>query len=241
MQRASLARAGPGLMRIDVRPTAAAAAAWAASLIAAQLEAAVNQRGRGTLAVSGGRTPTAMLRELARAELPWSEILLFQVDERIVAMNDERRNLKQLLATFSASLLPQKNIHSMPVDRGPDENSAEQYFDDLCSAIGTPPQLDVVHLGLGNDGHTASLFAGDPAAASDRDVAISGIYQGLRRMTLTLRMLDRARQRIWLVTGSDKREIVSRFLDADAELVANHVRREDSIVVLDRAAAGEHA
>jgi 6-phosphogluconolactonase len=182
-----------------------------------------------------------MLHELAAAKLAWPQIHVFQVDERIVAMDDERRNMQAIIATLAALPIPAENLHAMPVDRGTPEVGAAQYFDDLCAVAGVPPCLDLVHLGLGGDGHTASLFPGDPAAASDHDVAVSGRYQGLRRMTLTLAMLNRARKRIWLITGSGKREILRRFLDADPELIASHVRRDESLVVLDREAAGETA
>jgi 6-phosphogluconolactonase len=228
-------------MEIEICATAAAAAARAAGLIAAQLRIAIDERGLATIALSGGTTPAAMLLELAATELAWPQIHLFQVDERIVAIDDARRNLQTISAALGNIPIPGENLHPMPVDSGLPEENAVQYFSDLCAVAGTPPCLDVVHLGLGNDGHTASLFSGDSTLASAGDVAISRSYQDLRRMTLTFNTLNRARQRIWLVTGPGKQQIVARFLDEDSEIVATQVRRDDSIVVLDRDAAGEPA
>jgi len=226
-------------MRVEVCPTSAAAAARAADFIAAELRAAVKDRGLGTVALSGGRTPELMMRALAAARLPWPQIHIFQVDERIVGDDDERRNMNTIRAAFGQSLIPVDNVHPMPVNSSPLESGAAQYSTDLGTMAGAQPSLDVVHLGLGEDGHTASLVAGDGALASDSDVAITGLYKGVHRMTLTLQVLDRARRRIWLVTGSSKRDIVRRFLDADPELVASRVRREAAILVLDDDAAGE--
>jgi len=225
-------------MQIEVCSTAAAAAERAAELIAAELRTAVDKRGRGTVALSGGRTPAVMLQNLAAAQLPWSRIHIFQVDERIVAEDDDRRNIKAILASFERCAIPAENLHPMPVSHGLAEDGLTEYLNDLREAAGTPPCLDVVHLGLGNDGHTASLFAGDAAVVSDGEIELSEIYQGLHRMTLTLKTIDRARQRIWLVMGSSKRDIARRFLDADPKLVASQVRRKNSIIVLDYDAAG---
>jgi len=226
-------------MQVEVYPDAAAAAARAASLIADSLAAAVADRGAGSAALSGGRTPTLMMQALALAALPWPQIHLFQVDERMVGASDSRRNLTAMNRAFRQCPLPPANLHAMPVEARSSAAGAARYSADLRRLAGTPPRLDVVHLGLGEDGHTASLVPGDAAVTSQGDVTLSGDYQGVRRMTLTLPLLNAARQRVWLVTGSAKREIVRRFLDGDSSLVASQVSRQDAYLVLDTTASGE--
>jgi len=225
-------------MGIDVRPTAAEAGARVASLIAAQMRASVVECGRGSLALSGGRTPEPMLRALGAAEIPWQQVHVFQVDERVVGHDDARRNLSAITAAFESSSVPAENVHGMPVDREPLQAGAEQYYTELCAYAGTPPRIDVVHLGVGEDGHTASLVAHDAALEADGDVAITAPYAGVHRMTLTLRALERAKFRVWLITGASKRRIVRRFLDGDPTIVASRVRREADVIVLDSDAAG---
>jgi 6-phosphogluconolactonase len=225
-------------MRVEVCATAADANRRAAELIADALRGAVHERGRGVAALSGGRTPATMLQTLASSELPWTDVHVFQVDERVVGPADERRNLLGIGRALADSQLPATNLHGMPVDTTPVEAGAAQYCRELAAVAGEPPRIDVVHLGLGEDGHTASLVPGDPALAADLDVALSGPYQGTRRMTLTLPVIDRARTRIWLVTGDAKRDVVRRLLAAEPQLVASRVSREAAVAVLDRAAAG---
>jgi 6-phosphogluconolactonase len=225
-------------MQVDVRATAAEASQHAAELIAESLRAAARERGRAAAAVSGGSTPAAMLQALAASDLPWAAIHVFQVDERIVPAGDERRNLIEIERAFAAASQLRGHLHPMPVGSVPVESGAAQYCRDLASVAGEPPRLDVVHLGLGADGHTASLVPGDAALDAEADVAISGLYQGTRRMTLTLPIIDRARQVVWLVTGAAKRDVVQRFLAADPHLNASRVRRDAAVLVLDRAAAG---
>lgn len=226
-------------MQVEVYPDAAAAAARAASLIADSLEAAVAGRGDGSAALSGGRTPALLMQALASAALPWPQIHLFQVDERMVDVGDPRRNITAIKTAFRLCPLTPANLHAMPVEARSPEAGAARYSADLRRLAGTPPRLDVVHLGLGEDGHTASLVPGDDAVASEGDVTLTGDYQGVRRMTLTLPLLNLARQRVWLVTGSAKGEIVRRFLDGDPTLVASQVSRQNAFLVLDAAASGE--
>jgi 6-phosphogluconolactonase len=198
---------------------------------------AVAVRGCGTVAFSGGHTPADMFRVLAAATLNWAEVDIFQVDERIVGADDERRNLRAFRAAFANVGPPAARIHGMPVDDGPQEQAAEDYAETLNTIAGTPATLDVVHLGLGVDGHTASLFPGDAALRATADVALSGPYDGLERMTLTIDVLNRARMRVWLVTGASKQAVVRRLVDDDPAIVAHRIRRGDSILVLDRDAA----
>jgi 6-phosphogluconolactonase len=226
-------------MRVDVCATATEASQHAAQLIAEAMRAAARERGRAAAAVSGGTTPGAMLQALASSDLPWDVAHLFQVDERIVPDGDARRNLIGIERAFAGSPLPLGHLHPMPVGRVPISSGAAQYCRDLEAVLGDPPRLDVVHLGLGADGHTASLVPGDAALDAKTDVAISGPYEGTRRMTLTLRVIDRARRVVWLVTGAAKRDVVQRFLAEDAQLNASRVRRDAAVLVVDRAAAGE--
>lgn len=227
------------MIEVRVFPDAQAAAQAAASLIAAVARAAVNARGQALVAVSGGKTPAAMLRALASEAMPWSAVHLFQVDERVAPLGHADRNLTGITSNLIAALplLPVK-LHPMPVGIDDLDTAAEDYADTLEQAGGKPAILDVVHLGLGPDGHTASLVPGDPALdIVDRDVAMAGVYQGRRRMTLTFPILDRARRIVWLVTGADKSAMLQRLLAADATIPAGRVEQGNAIVIADAAAA----
>jgi 6-phosphogluconolactonase len=228
-------------MRVEVCATAADAGQCAARLIAEALRGAVLERGLGVAALSGGKTPELMLAALASSELPWANVHLFQVDERIVGDDDDRRNLTSIRRAFACSPLARENLHGMPVDTLPVEAGGAEYARQLAAIAGDPPRIDVVHLGLGDDGHTASLVPGDVTLEAEGDVTISRLYQGTRRMTLTLRALNRAARRVWLVTGESKRDVARRLLEQDSRLVASRVSPEAAVVVLDRAAAGERS
>lgn len=225
-------------MQIDICATTAEAGARAARLIADRLQIAVAERGVAALALSGGRTPAVMYAPLASARIAWAKIHLFQVDERLVSEDDERSNMKAIRAAFEG-VVAAGQIHAMPVTSASPARAAARYARELAAVAGTPAVLDVVHLGLGADGHTASLFAKDAAVDANGEVTLTGRHDGLRRMSLTLEALNRARSRIWLVTGRSKRDMVSRLLAGDQGLVASRIRREDSILVLDHAAAAE--
>ena len=177
-----------------------------------------------------------MLRALAREDVPWDRVHLLQVDERVAPYGDADRNLSAL----RESLTVPARVHPMPVERDDLDAAATHYADTLTSVAGSPPELDLVHLGLGGDGHTASLVPGDPVLdVGDRDVAITGPYQGRRRMTLTYPALDRARQVVWLVTGEDKAAMLARLCDGDATIPAGRVRAAQAAVFADHAAAAE--
>jgi 6-phosphogluconolactonase len=193
------------------------------------------------MAVSGGRTPWVMLRALADEDVPWEAVHVVQVDERVAPAGDPERNLTHLRESFlgQTSLRPEQ-IHAMPVEAPDLEVAAARYARTLQQISGSPPVLDLVHLGLGPDGHTASLVPGDPVLhVNDVDVALSATYQGRRRMTLTYPILNRSRRVLWLVTGADKVEMVARLYAGDVSIPAGRVRSDRAFVLADRAAAGQ--
>ena len=227
-------------MKVEVLADPEACARRAAELVAADARAAVQARGRFAFAVSGGHTPWQMLRALADEDVPWQAVHLFQVDERVAPAGDPDRNLTHIRESLLARVsLPPGHVHAMPVEEPDLAAGAARYARELESAAGTPPLLDLVHLGLGPDGHTASLVPGDPVLeASGSDVALSGVYQGRRRMTLTYPVLDRSRRVLWLVTGSEKVSMLPRLRAGDASIPAGRVRQERAVVLADRAAMG---
>ena len=226
-------------MHYDIFADDVAVAAAAARLIAAAARQAVESRGRFLMAVSGGKTPWAMLRDLAREDVPWAGVHVFQVDERIAPDGDPDRNLTHLHASLLGSApIPPENIHAMPVTVGDAAQGARQYEQTLATWCGRPPVLDLVHLGLGADGHTASLVPGDPVLdCDDRDVDVTGVYQQRRRMTLTFPVLDRARRILWLATGAGKAPMIERLLAGDAAMPAGRVAQTNAVLFLDAAAA----
>ena len=230
-------------IEIQILPDADSVAKEAAKLIAAKARAAVAARGRFVMAVSGGHTPWQMLRVLANEAVPWESVHVVQVDERIAPAGDRDRNLTHLQESLlEHAPLPAEQIYAMPVE-GPDlESAARNYARTLQQIAGTPPVLDLAHLGLGPDGHTASLVPNDPVLnINDRDVALTGIYQNHRRMTLTYPMLNRSRQILWVVTGAEKVGMLARLRNADVSIPAGRIRREEALVIADRAALGELA
>lgn len=230
-------------MRIEVCADAPAAARRAAALIAAAARESVAQRGRFALAISGGATPLPMLRFLAGEDVPWASVHLFQVDERVAPAGDPERNLTHLNAELLGAVpLPAGHFHAMAVEAGRLEDAAARYAADLREIAGSPAVLDLVHLGLGADGHTASLVPGDPVLLfTGDDVAVTGPYQGRRRMTLTYPVLDRARRILWLVTGPDKGPALERLRRGDPAIPAGRVRSDRAVILADLAAAGARA
>ena len=224
-------------MQIEILPDADSVAKAAAQVIAADARAAVAQRGRFLIAVSGGKTPWAMLRDLALEELPWSQVHFFQIDERIAPEGDPDRNLTYLRASLAVAPIPPENIHAMPVNSAGPEGGADAYEETLNEFCGNPPVLDLAHLGLGPDGHTASLIPGDPVlAVHDRDVALTGLYQGRNRMTLTYPMLNRSRKILWLATGVEKAPMIARLQDADPEIPAGMIEQKNALLLADASA-----
>lgn len=228
-------------MNLQVLNDAEAVANEAARYLAAFAREAVAARGRFLVAVSGGRTPWQMLRALAKEDVPWPVFHVFQVDERIAPAGDPDRNLTHLRESLlSHAPVPPENIHAMPVEEGDLEAAATSYSNSLRSLAGTPPVLDLAHLGLGADGHTASLVPGDPVlSVTDRDVALTGVYLKRRRMTLTYPALNRARRILWVVTGIEKQTMLRRLRAGDVAIPAGRIRHEDALVLADRDAASD--
>jgi 6-phosphogluconolactonase len=228
-------------MKIEIFADADSVAQEAAKFIAAEARAAIADRGRFVMAVSGGHTPWVMLRALAREEIPWDSVHLAQVDERVAPTGHPDRNLTHLHESLlEHATLPEEQIYAMPVESTDLEAAAKQYAATLAKIAGSPPVLDLVHLGLGPDGHTASLVPGEPVlGVNDADVAVTGIYQGRRRMTLTYPILNRARRVLWLVTGSEKTAMLVRLREGDPSIPAGRVNQERALVLADRAAAGK--
>lgn len=227
-------------MDIQVFSDADAVAVAAARVIAAEARGAVAVRGRFVLAVSGGRTPWQMLRALADEDVPWKGVHLVQIDERVAPAGHLDRNLTHIRESLleHAPLRPEQ-MHAMPVEETDLEAAAMNYAATLRQIAGAPPVLDLAHLGLGADGHTASLVPGDPVLkVSAADVAPTGVYQQRRRMTLTYPLLNRSRRILWLVTGSDKAAMLVRLCAGDASIPAGRVRQDRALVLADRAAAG---
>jgi 6-phosphogluconolactonase len=210
-------------------PDAPSLAARAAELVAARARAAVADHGRFTFAVSGGSTPWAMFAELAHHDLPWSSVELFQVDERVAPEGDPDRNLTHLRASLGAAPAA---VQAMPVTDTDLDSAAAQYGARL------PDRFDLIHLGLGPDGHTASLVPDDPVlGVTDRLVAVTEPYQGHRRMTLTYPALARADELMWLISGQDKRAPLTKLLAGDPSIPAGRVEARHSTILADAAAA----
>jgi len=226
-------------MTVEVLADADAVAHRAAAIIAAAARQAVAARGRFVVAVSGGRTPWVMLRALADLDLPWPDVHVFQVDERVAPAGDPDRNLTRLHESLlEHAPLRSEQIHAMPVETADLAAAAKRYAENLQRISGEPPVLDLAHLGLGPDGHTASLVPGDPVLnVTDSDVAFTGVYQARRRMTLTYPILNRSRSILWVVTGSDKMDALARLRDADAAIPAGRIERKNALILADRAAA----
>ena len=231
------ARAGG--LAVHVAADAAGAAAAAARRIAAAAREAVAARGRFVIAVSGGHTPWRMLEELAGLDVPWAGVRIAQVDERVAPSGDPDRNATHIQASLLARApLGRDQVLLMPVEETDLAAAARRYAEALAAAAGTPPVLDMVHLGLGPDGHTASLVPGDRALeVTDADVTLAGPYQGHRRVTLTYPALNRARHVLWLVTGPDKPAMLARLRNGDRGIPAGRIRTDVAEVFADAAAA----
>lgn len=227
-------------MRIHVVPSPEDAARRAAEWLRDEIARANAHRGRCLVALSGGRTPWRMLHDLRQLHVHWPALQVFQVDERAVGAADERRNARRIAELLVApEALASAQFHPMPVERADLDAAAAEYAQLLAAAGGgTPPVLDAVLLGLGADGHTASLVPGDPLLEETaRDVGVSVPYQGARRLSLTFRALNAARHRTWLVTGADKAAALASLWNGDASIPATRVERGASLIFADAEAA----
>jgi len=228
-------------MKQEILSTSDAVAARAAQIIASDARAAVAARRRFVMAVSGGRTPWQMLRALANEEMPWANVHVVQVDERIAPAGDKDRNLTHLCESLlSHAPIPENQIHAMPVEAADLDQACRDYTALLNSICGNPAVIDLTHLGLGPDGHTASLIPGDPVCeVHDAEVALTGLYQNRRRMTLTYPILNRSRHVLWVVTGAEKAPMLPRLLAGDAGIPAGPIAQANATLLADAPAAVE--
>jgi 6-phosphogluconolactonase len=228
-------------VKVEVYADAAAVARAAATVIAAEARSAEAARGRFVMAVSGGHMLWLMLRELALEDVPWKSVHLVQVDECVAPAGHPDRNLTRIEESLLRhSPLRADQVMAMPVDNADLVTAAAHYAQTLAQLAGASPVIDLVHLGLGADGHTASLVPGDPVLwVGDADVAVTQAHQGWRRMTLTYPILDRARSILWMITGSDKTEALRRLREGDTAIPAGRVRADHALALVDRMAAGE--
>jgi 6-phosphogluconolactonase len=216
---------------------APALATRTADLVEAWLAEAVDARGRATLAVSGGSSPKAFFAELAVRKLPWEHVHVFQVDERVAPPGGPERNLTGLEeALLARAPIPAGNVHPMPVDESDLAAAAGAYGDEIRAVVGAGGRIDVVHLGLGDDGHTASWPPGDPVVDATDDVAVVGPFNGRVRMTLTPPAVNRADRIVWLISGVAKAAALRGLLAGDPALPASRVRRHDVALLADGAA-----
>lgn len=225
-------------MKIHIEPDADRLALECAAWVGGQVRRGLAERDSFSLALSGGRGPLRMFEALARERVPWERVHLFQVDERVAPADSPARNfhaIRTLLVDRVA--IPAENVHPMPVEHDDLEAAARRYADTLEQVLGEERTLDLVHLGLGEDGHTASLFPGDPAGESGEPVIVSREEAGYRRLSLNYPLLSGARQRVWFVTGAAKSEVLVRAMDGDVAIPAGRVRREDTWFFADQAAA----
>jgi 6-phosphogluconolactonase len=228
-------------VKIEIFADVASVAGAAAAFVAAESRTAIASRGSFVAALSGGTTPWLMLRAFMREEVRWDAVQFVQMDERVVPAGDPDRNLTHLNEILLAETnLRAKQIHAMPVEWRDLEAGAVNYAQTIAALAGSPSVLDLAHLGLGADGHTASLVPGDSVLdVTEADVAVTGIYQSRQRMTLTYPILNRARRVLWLVTGTEKAKTLKRLQSGDLSIPAGRIRRDRAVVFADHAAAAE--
>jgi 6-phosphogluconolactonase len=225
-------------MKIEVFENPEQASLGAARFLAAEARESIVARGQFLAAFSGGISPWPMLEAWAGEKVPWENVQIGQVDERVAPADAPERNLPRLRKALQGSGLHSEQIHAMPVESTDLGSAVHNYALALQMIVGIPPALDLIHLGLGADGHTASLFPGDPVLeVVEADVALTRVWNGLRRMTFTLPMLNRARRLLWLVTGAEKAPVLASLVRGNASLPAGRVRQDNAILFADRAAA----
>ena len=204
------------------------------------------EKGLFTMALSGGSTPRRML-EIVREtdDVPWEQVHIFQVDERIAPLGHPDRNSVMISGSLLTQSFRNRNrlagLWLMPVETDDHEQAAARYQNQLEQITGQPATLDLILLGLGDDGHTASLVPGDPVLdVTDRDVAITANYRGRQRMTFTRPVIQRARKQLWLVSGANKKRALDQFLSNDSTIPASQVLGVDATVIVDQDAVPEN-
>jgi len=229
-------------MNVEVVADAEALAQRAVEHIVVAAAQAIDERGQFVWAVSGGSTPRRMLELLGeRSDLDWGRTHLFQVDERVAPDGDPDRNATMLAnALFAGGAVNKDAIGGlwlMPVTSPDLDQAMLAYAQRMDAVTGSPVVFDLIQLGMGADGHTASLIPADPVlAVDDRDVAMSEEYQGRIRMSLTWPVLDRAKELLWVIGGASKVDAVRQFLDNDPSIPATLPTQARSTVLLDVAA-----
>jgi 6-phosphogluconolactonase len=242
-------KAIPGMLL--TLPGPADVANEAAARIAASLRKAIGDRGAATLALSGGETPRATYACLALApDVDWSRVRIYWVDERAVPPDDPQSNYKSAKDTLlDAARVPPDNVRRMPAERADLDEAARAYEQLLRAEVPCDdddiPSFDVMVLGVGDDGHTASLLPDHPAVATtDRLVAAIGVTPGREpRMTLTVPVIERARSVFILAVGAKKTPAIERVWSASGSLSETPARvvrgvRGEVWWILDKAAAG---
>lgn len=234
--------------RRQVFPDAPGAAEACARSVAGRLEEALAARAWATLAVSGGHTPKLMFQSLARLPVDWRRVHLFWVDERCVPPDDLASNYKLAKENLiTPAHIPNANVHRVAGEIDPSEG-ARMYADDIRRffklAADEMPRFDVVQCGMGPDGHTASLFPGEPLLDDRKEIAASVFAPQFSqwRVTLLPGPLLAARHLLFLVTGEDKAETLrdvfqpeSRPKKYPAQIAAEHP--QGAVWFLDQAAA----
>lgn len=239
-------------MKIVVADTPDALAVSAADFIADAARAAVRARGRFSLCMTGGATPEQTYRQLAEHDLPWDVMDFFWGDERFVPFDDPRSNFgmaqRSLLSRVS---VPAANLFPIPTDAATPTEAADLYAQTVADAFAVtlaaaPPAFDLLLLGLGDDGHCASLFPGHPTLHERTLWAVAAppgtLPPPVERVTLTFSVLNAARQILFLVAGEKKAEAVADILEGGASVdkrPAAGVKPENGTLtwLLDRAAA----
>jgi 6-phosphogluconolactonase len=227
-------------MEIQRYPNAHELTQAAAELIAEDCRRTLaERRGSYTLGLSGGKTPPLMFDALVDLPVPWRRVHVFQVDERVAPAGSEDRNFTQLSDRLLAHIeIPEENVHAMPVETDDLDFACRRYEETIRRVTNGSP-LDLLQLGLGDDGHTASLAPGDPILGlTDRDVSYVERFNGLPRMSMTLPTLNRARRIVWLATGSARADMCRRLVAGDRTIPAGRVENDDIALLVDSEAGG---
>jgi 6-phosphogluconolactonase len=234
--------------RIEVLADTTALVECAAKYVVAQLENAIATTGRATIALSGGSTPRPLYERLATATLDWSKVHIFWGDERYVAPDHPDSNYRMAkIAWLDRVNFPDRNIHPMQTDSPDPQLAAQQHSQELQTFFGLAidsdafPQFDVMLLGMGDDGHTASLFPHTAALRVCDQLVTVGEKSGEPRLTLTIPVLNQAALVLFLVAGASKRPALAQVFapTADAnQYPSRYVQPAGNLVwLLDQAAA----